>query len=225
MYLNHDNKCSKAEERITIKDAMNGPESKLWREALKVEYDGQDGLELFIICFKPEGIPLLDWILVFKRKYVDGGIDKYKVRATLRGDKQVEGADYFELFAPVGKLSSLRLFLCIVAYLKLVCVQVDYKQAFLQANYDQKHEMYLTFPPFYDIQNAVNKLPVDHPIHKIPKHKWKELLCLKINKTIYGLKQAQSVAYDRSVFFTGLILAYVMLYGFAMPKNVNPNIF
>ena len=42
---------------------------------------------------------------------------------------------------------------------------------------------------------------------------------------IYGLKQSQSVAYDRSVFFTGLILAYVMLYGFAMPKNVNPNIF
>ena len=197
MYINSNNHTFKSEERITIKDAIQGPESKFWREALKVEYEGQNRLESFIICFKPDGIPLLDWILVFKRKYNDvGGILKYKVRATLRGDKQVEGADYHELYAPVGKLSSLRLFLCLVAYYKMECVQVDYKQAFLQANYDQKHEMFLTFPPFYDIQEVINKLSLDHPIRKVPKNKWKELLCLRINKTIYGLKQAPKAWYD-----------------------------
>ena len=54
----------------------------------------------------------------------------------------------------------------------------------------------MTFPPLYNLQNAIDKLPEDDPIRKIPKHLWKEKLCLKMNKSIYGLKQAPKAWYD-----------------------------
>ena len=76
MYVNSENYTLKAEERITVKEAIQGPENKFWKEALQSEYEGQDRLESFIICFKQAGIPLLDWILVFKRKYNDKQICK-----------------------------------------------------------------------------------------------------------------------------------------------------
>jgi hypothetical protein len=188
--LEDNNKCFKAERRITVQEAINGPDSLLWREAIKTEYDGQDKLNSFSICIRPPNVRLLDWILIFKRKFDKGVVEKYKVRATVRGDKQVEDADYWDTYAPVGKLSSLRIFVVIVAYLKLLWVQVDYVTAFLQAEHDQNNLIHLSFPPEYEIQGAIDRLDKSDPIRKIPKSQWKEKLCLKMNKSIYGLKQA-----------------------------------
>ena len=194
---NIDNISYKAERRITVAEAINGPDKMLWRKAIQDEYDGQDKLNSFSVCIKPDSIPLLDWILIFKRKFDDrGNVEKYKVRATLRGDKQVEDADYHEVYAPVGKLSSLRIFICLVAYYGFEWIQVDYISAFLQAQFDDNHTLHLTFPPLYNLQNAIDKLPADHPIRKIPKNEWKARLCLKMNKSIYGLKQAPKAWYD-----------------------------
>jgi hypothetical protein len=58
MYVNSENFSLKAEERITVKEATKGPESKFWKEALQSEYEGQDRLDSFIICFRQAGIPL-----------------------------------------------------------------------------------------------------------------------------------------------------------------------
>jgi len=205
MYLNdtyvidesYENISFKAERRITIPEAINGPDKVLWRKAIQDEYDGQDKLNSFTVAFKPDGIPLLDWILIFKRKFDDkGAVEKYKVRATVRGDKQVEDADYFEIFAPVGKLSSLRIFTCLVAYYGFEWIQVDYVSAFLQADFDENHTIHLSFPPLYDLQNAINQLPEDNPIRKVPMNLWTSKLCLKMNKSIYGLKQAPKAWYD-----------------------------
>jgi hypothetical protein len=41
---------------------------------------------------------------------------------------------------------------------------------------------------------------------------------------IYGLKQTQEVAQDRSVLISALMLAYMVLYGHGYPSEVNKNI-
>jgi hypothetical protein len=192
----HENICHKAERRITLDEAIHGPDSELWIKSIQEEYKGQNELKTFTICLRDER-PELDWILIFKRKFDDQGvIEKYKTRATLRGDKQVEDADFWELYAPVGKLSSLRIFIALVAYLKLQWIQMDFIQAFLQATPKERERIHLKFPPLYNIQEAINKLPLDDPIRKIPKSQWKEKCCLHMNKSIYGLKQAPKNWYE-----------------------------
>ena len=194
-----DDYCYKAERKITLQEAINGADKKLWIQAIEKEYKQQNNLKSFSICMKPTTNEReMDWLLVFKRKYDErGNVSDYKVRATLRGDKQVEDADYYDTYAPVGKLSSLRFFICIVAYMGLQWYQVDYITAFLQSNFDSHRIMHLKFPPLYNIQEAIDALPIDDPIRKIDKKDWKTKLCLRINKSIYGLKQAPKAWFEK----------------------------
>jgi len=41
----------------------------------------------------------------------------------------------------------------------------------------------------------------------------------------YGLRQPESVAQDRSAFFSGIILVYMVMFGHGAPTRVNPNLF
>ena len=53
-------------------------------------------------------------------KYKDGVIYKYKARLVAKGCKQIYGIDFEEMFAPVARLSSLRIVLAISAKLTFV---------------------------------------------------------------------------------------------------------
>ncbi|GJR50221.1 zinc finger, CCHC-type containing protein [Tanacetum coccineum] len=54
------------------------------------------------------------WILKRKMK-VDGSIDKYKARLVIQGFRQKEGIDFFDIYAPVARISTIRLLLALAA--------------------------------------------------------------------------------------------------------------
>ena len=62
----------------------------------------------------------------------------------MRGDKQVEGAEYFETYAPVVQWSTIRLVLAMVLANNWVTRQVDYTNAFVQATLNE--EVYIEQP-------------------------------------------------------------------------------
>jgi len=62
-----------------------------------------------------------------------GNVKMHKARLVARGFTQQYGVDYFDTFAPVMKLKSLRLILAISATNKLRIIQLDVKTAFLNA--------------------------------------------------------------------------------------------
>jgi hypothetical protein len=104
---------------------------------------------------------------VFRTKYnADGSIAKLKARICAKGYSQVEGVDYDETYAPVARLSSLRLLLSIAASFNLEVYQMDVVTAFLLADLDD--EIYMKPPPGIDA---------------------KGLVC-RLKKSLYGLKQA-----------------------------------
>ena len=81
-----------------------------------------------------------DWMNVlpstwaFKcKRYPDGSIRKLKARFCARGDKQIEGVDYFDTFAPVVNWTTIRLMLILSIILGLSTHQVDYTAAFVHA--------------------------------------------------------------------------------------------
>jgi len=101
----------------------------------------------------------------------DGKMTKYKARLVLKGYMQRFGIDYLEIFAPVLRLNTLRLILCLVACHGWKIRQMDVKTAFLNGQLDEDTEIYMVQPPHFAIPGSECKV-------------------CKLLKSIYGLKQA-----------------------------------
>ena len=85
------------------------------------------------------------------------------------GDGQVEGEDYSETYAPVVKLTSIRVILSIVTLFGLLLHQMDFVTAFL--NGDLKETVYMEQPQGFEQGDPA------------------KTVCLLL-KSIYGLKQS-----------------------------------
>nr|GEW26019.1 zinc finger, CCHC-type [Tanacetum cinerariifolium] len=120
------------------------------------------------VAFWNEAIQRCKWILKSKMK-VNGSIDKYKARLVIQGFRQKEGIDFFDTYAPVARISTIRLLLALAAIYDLVIYQMDVKTAFLNGDFDE--EIYMKQPEGF----------------VMPGHESK--VC-KLKKLLYGLKQA-----------------------------------
>jgi len=90
----------------------------------------------------PNGANILPSTWAFKRKrYPDGRIRKLKARFYVGGDRQVEGVDYFNTYAPVVSWTPVRLMFTLSPVLNLATKQVDYVNAFVQE--ELKEDVYV----------------------------------------------------------------------------------
>ena len=117
------------------------------------------------------------WAFKLKR-LPDGKPLKFKSRFCCRGDMQKEGVDYFETYAPVVQWSTIRLLLTLTLANDWTTRQVDYTNAFAQA--DLNEQVY-----------------VEPPRGFLPKHKRGTDSVLHLNKSLYGLRQAPRTFYEK----------------------------
>ena len=71
-------------------------------------------------------------------------IDKFKARLVAQGFFQKPGIDYFDTYAPVARISTIRLFIALAVILNLVIHQMDVKTVFLNRELDE--EVYMRQP-------------------------------------------------------------------------------
>nr|GFB52156.1 zinc finger, CCHC-type [Tanacetum cinerariifolium] len=107
---------------------------------------------------------------------VDGTIDKFKDRLVIQGFRQKKRIDYFDTYAPVARITTIRLLLALATIHNLVIHQMDVKIAFL--NCDSK-EVYMKQPERFVM------LGNDHKV------------CMLV-KSLYEVKQAPN-KFDGSV--------------------------
>jgi len=154
----------------TYKEAINGPESKHWKKAMDAEVAkirAAGTIDLQHIS-KDECDNIVECRWVFKKKLdLNGNVKEYKARLVAKGFTQKYGIDFFETFAPVAKLKSVRLLTQIAASQKLVLFQDDAPSAFL--NGELKERIIMQQIPGYD--DGTGRLCV-------------------LKKTLYGLKQS-----------------------------------
>lgn len=84
---------------------------------------------------KPQDRKVIRVKWVFRTKLnADGSIKKHKARLVVKGYAQIFGVDYFDTFAPVARLDTIRLLLVIAAQKGWKVFQLDIKSAFLNGD-------------------------------------------------------------------------------------------
>ena len=98
----------------------------------------QNKMNCWDIVDREEWMNVLPRTWAFRCKhYPDGSIRKLKGRFCARGDKQLEGVNFFETFAPVVQWQTVWLMLILSVILNLATTQVDYTSTFIHALIDR----------------------------------------------------------------------------------------
>ncbi|XP_076943751.1 uncharacterized protein LOC143614112 [Bidens hawaiensis] len=116
------------EDPKTYSEAMASQDIAFWKEAINDEMDfimqnNTWKLSDLLLGCKPLGCK---WIFKKKMK-VDGSIDKFKSKLVIQAFRQKEGIDYFDTYAPVARISKIRLLIALAAIHNLVIHQMDVK--------------------------------------------------------------------------------------------------
>src|SRR3954462_6930621 len=108
--------------------------------------------------------------LVVNGKYkTDGTVSAFKARLVAKGFRQREGIDYFDTYAPVARITSIRILFALASLQNLIVHQMDVKIAFL--NGELSEEVYMEQPEGFVAPGNEHKV-------------------CRLVKSLYGLKQA-----------------------------------
>ena len=83
-------------------EAMNGPNRDGFTDASVIEISTLQGMNAWTQVLRLPSMNILPSTWAFKiKRFPDGLVRKLKARFCVRGDKQIEGVDFFDTFAPV----------------------------------------------------------------------------------------------------------------------------
>ena len=169
---------SEALEPRMLAEAKRGGDWPLWEEAIKDELATLDRAGTWKLVDAPKGANVVGSKWVFRaKKDAAGNVVRYKARLVAQGFSQIPGIDYFDTFAPVARLTSIRTVLAFAAAENLETGQIDIKGAYLNGELTADETIYMRQPPGYQQGTMVCQL----------------------QKTLYGLKQSGRRWYQRLV--------------------------
>lgn len=180
----------------SLKEIEMSQNADEWRQAMKVEWNFLLKNKTWTLVDRPKNRNVIGCRWVFKTKYrPDGTVERRKARLVAKGYSQLYGVDYFETFAPVAEISSIRLLYGIATEYNLDIYHIDVSTAFLYG--DLEEEIYMEQPPgFVNDNGKVCKLQKAIYGLKQSGHQWNKKLDSKL--TEIGFKNSN---YDRCVYF------------------------
>ncbi|XP_075111769.1 uncharacterized protein LOC142181952 [Nicotiana tabacum] len=172
------------EDPKTFQEAMSSRDAAFWKEAIDDEMDSIISNNTWVLVDLPLGSKPIGCNWVFRRKYnTDGSVQTFKARLVAKGFIQKEGIDYFDTYAPVARITSIRVLLSLDSIYDLYVYQMDVKMAFLDGNLSE--EIYMQQPEGFVLPGNEKKV-------------------CKLIKSLYGLKQVPKQWHER---FDSVILS------------------
>ncbi len=166
----------------TYEEAMKDIDRDRWIDAMNSEMDSMHKNQVWTLVDPPINIKTIGCKWIYKRKRgPDGKVETFKARLVAKGYNQKEGIDYEETFSPVVMLKSIRILLAVAAYYDYEIWQMDVKTAFLNGYLDE--DIYMNQPAGFVSSGE------------------EQSVC-KLNRSIYGLKQASrswNIRFDETV--------------------------
>jgi len=155
---------------LTYEEAMKSQDATFWKEAINDEMDSIVGNKTWKLVDLPPGSNPIGCKWIFKKKKkVDGTIERFKARLVAKGFTQKEGLDYFDTYAPVARIATIRVLIALASIYQFEIHQMDVKTAFLNGELDE--EIYM---------KQLEGFVMPGQEHKV----------CKLVKSLYGLKQA-----------------------------------
>lgn len=154
----------------TYKEALESPQSEKWIEAMDNEIASIRANHTWDLTYLPHGRKPIGakWVYKIKRDET-GNVLAFKARLVAKGFVQKKGIDYWETFAPVAKMTSIRVIFAIAAHEGWDIQQMDVNSAYLKGEIDT--DLYMAQPQGYVDKDFPSKV-------------------CKLLKGLYGLKQA-----------------------------------
>ncbi|KAL3846133.1 hypothetical protein ACJIZ3_003536 [Penstemon smallii] len=164
-------------EPSTFHEATKSQEASLWMTAMQEEIEALHKNKTWDLVPLPQGRKAIGnkWVYKIKRDGNDQ-VERYRARLVVKGFAQKEGIDFNEIFSPVVRLTTVRVVLAMCATFDLYLEQLNVKTAFLHG--DLEEEIYMLQPEGFE-------------------EKEKENLVWRLNKSLYGLKEAPRCWYKR----------------------------
>lgn len=153
----------------TVEAALSSPDKELWEAAMQEELQSFEENKAWKLVDIPADCPVVKCKWVFKKKCDSVNNVRYRARLVAKGFTQRAGIDFDETFSPVVRHSTLRMLFALSVQLDLDVTHLDVTTAFL--NGVLKENVYMEIPEGFVTSECKNKV-------------------LKLNKAIYGLKQA-----------------------------------
>ena len=176
------------QDPTSYNEALIDRDVEFWKKAMNQEMESMYSNKVWELVEAPNGVKPIGCKWIYKRKRgVDGRVETFKARLVAKGFTQKEGIDYEETFSPVAMLKSIRILLSIAAVLDYEIWQMDVKTAFLNGHLEEN--IYMQQP--------------DGFIQKGQEH----MVC-KLQRSIYGLKQASrswNIRFDQAIKSFGFI--------------------
>ena len=87
---------------------------------------------------------------------INGIVNKFKARLVAQGFRQKHGVDHFDAYAPVARITTIRLVVAIASSYNLVIHQMDVKTTFLYG--DLEEEIYMRQPEGFIMKGQEQKV-------------------------------------------------------------------
>ncbi|KAL5483092.1 hypothetical protein ACEPAI_8321 [Sanghuangporus weigelae] len=164
-------------EPRTIQEARGLPEWPLWENTIKEELGALEAAETWEKGLASKGANIIGSKWVFKvKKNSSGKPVCYKARLVAQGFSQVPEVNFFEMYAPVTKLSTVRMILVMAAQFDIEIEQIDIKSAYLNGEFEDGERIYMRPPPGYGTEKT---------------------MVYVLKKPIYSLKQSSRKWYQK----------------------------
>ncbi|GJZ87819.1 putative ribonuclease H-like domain-containing protein [Tanacetum coccineum] len=152
------------------KDQIIGDINSATQTRRMTKISKEHAIKVWRLVNLPKGKHAIRTKWVYRNKKDERGIVvRNKARLVAQGYTQEEGIDYDEVFAPVGRIEAIRLFLAYASFMRFIVYQMDVKSAFLYGTIEE--EVYVCQPPGFEDPQFPNKI-------------------YKVEKALYGLHQA-----------------------------------
>ena len=173
------NRVGHNDDHPTDEQARSHPtKAREWAKARQTEREKLQKYRVYTVVQKhmiPEGVHPVDtkWVYDVKKDN-KGNITRYRARKVGRGFTQEYGLNYHETFSQMARSESWRVLLTLAINHGWTVLQWDVKAAYLQADLDPKHQIY--------VKDLTESGETEY---------W------KLHKALYGLKQAGHQWYNR----------------------------
>ena len=155
-----------------------------WKDAIQVELNSLNKRKVFgPVVLTPKAVKPVGYKWVFVRKRNEKNeITRYKARLVAQGFSQRPGIDYDETYAPVMDAITFRYLISLVVSEKLKMRLMDVVTAYLYGLLDS--DIYMKIPEGFKMPEASSSKP-------------KEMYSIKLQRSLYGLKQSGRMWYNR----------------------------